>query len=74
MVAHAERRKAVQKLRTLARQYDVEQVNDSAGKAQVRAMAEKVLAAPTLTDMDRKAFVTRFDPMWPAAHTPARLL
>ena len=75
MVAHAERRKAVQKLRTLARHYDIAQVNDSAGKAQVHAMADKVLAAPTLTEIDRIVFedtLAVYNSAWiPAAATGA---
>ena len=46
MVANAERRKVVQKLRRFAREHGVDQVSDTAGKAQVHAMAKAVLEAP----------------------------
>ena len=49
MGVNVERRRAVQLLRHFAREHGVAQVSDSAGKTQVRAMAQAVLATPALT-------------------------
>jgi len=53
MPVPAERKAAVQVLRRLAAEYDVERVRDNAAKSAVQAMAATLLAVPALTGLHK---------------------
>ena len=58
MVANAERRKIVQRLRHFAREKNVPQVSDTASKTAVLSMVRALLAIPDLADGDRESIRT----------------
>ena len=67
MVAHAARRAAVQRLRAVAREYDIKGIPDSSGKEKVLEWSRRILGEE-LEDDDRveaEAALDEFNATWP---------
>ena len=70
MVVNTDRRNIVQQLRQFAREYGVDQVLDTAGKARVQTMVQATLGAPTLTEEARNSITDlsdKYDATWATA-------